>query len=365
MSHPSLASRLLSASAPILAAIAILLGAGGAAAQEVPADLTVVPPVRTDFVPQKTPWGDPDLRGIWPTQAIVDAGVPLERPPESGNRAWLTEAEFAERLDAAERSDAGVGREGNLNASTDGLAKWVRTSPDGRRSSMLVSPADGRLPPLTPAAEALTRDGKSSWKSGQAIDSVYDLDAFDRCITRGLPSIMLPTMLNNAARIFQAPGLVVLKMETLDTRIIPLGGGDHRPAAVRTWMGDSRGHWDGNTLVIETTNIIDGDGTGRDPGRLAASPAYGVSPFPVSRQALVVERLTMTAHDRIEYEVTYRDPEVFTSPWSARLEWSRDDGYRLFEYACHEGNVQIRDMINSSRAQRRTDAEAISAGKGG
>lgn len=342
---------------PLLATLA------PAAARDGPADLVTVPPVPTGYAPARTEWGDPDLRGTWPTQAIVDAGVPFERPPESGNRAWLTEAEFAERLAAAEQSDAGADRAGDLNESTDGLAEWVRTSPNGRRSSMLVSPPDGRLPPLTPAAEALTRDGRSSWKRGQAIDSVNDLDAFDRCITRGLPSIMLPTMLNNAVRIFQAPGVVVLKMETLDTRIIPLGGGDHRPAAVRTWMGDSRGHWDGNALVIETTNIIDGDSTGRDPGRLAASPAYEVSTIPVGRAARVVERLTMTGADRIEYEVTYSDPEVFIAPWSARLAWSRDDGYRLFEYACHEGNVQIRDMVRSSRAQRTIDA--ATAGRAG
>jgi hypothetical protein len=190
------------------------------------------------------------------------------------------------------------------------------------------------------------------------IDWLTDLDAFDRCITRGMPSMMAPVMSNNAVRIFQSPGLVVLKMETLETRLIPIGTAGHRPNAVRSWMGDSRGHWEGNTLVIETTNIVAGDGTGREPVRLAASPAYQAGPYPVGERARLVERLTMLGPDQLVYEATYSDPDVFTAPWTMQLTWARDDNYRMFEYACHEGNTQVRHMINSSRAQRRLDASA-------
>jgi hypothetical protein len=343
--------------APALALCAL----GNAAAQDGPADAAAVPAIRSDHVPARTPWGDPDLRGTWPIQHLADAGIPFERPAELGDRAWHTEAEFAERVAPAEGSDAGVGWEGEVQDGTRGLAAWVRASPDGRRTSMIVDPVNGRLPPLTPLGEDLFKAGKSSWVNPQVIDGLNDLDAFDRCITRGLPSIMVPTMRNNAVRVFQAPGLVVLKLETLETRIIPIGTGAHPAPVVRTWMGDSRGRWEGHTLVIETTNIRDGDSTGREPVRLAASPAYDSGPYPISAQARLVERLTMTGPDEIAYEATYTDPAVFTAPWSVRLTWPRDDGYRMYEYACHEGNTQVRNMINGSRAQRRLDAQAPAA----
>ena len=334
--------------------------AGVAAAP--PADLTAVPPVRSDHVPARTSWGDPDLRGTWPLQRFSEAGIPFQRAEEVGRRAWQTDEEHAARIALAEQFDGRADAEGNFSGSAPGLADWVRTHRDGRRTSLIVEPDDGRLPPLTPSADALFKAGKSSWVNTADIDWITDLDAFDRCITRGVPSIMAPVMQNNAVRIFQAPGLVVLKMETLETRLIRIGGPDHPPSAVRSWMGDSRGRWEGDTLVIETTNIVAGDSTGRVPGRLAASPAYQAGPFPVGEQARLVERLVMLGPDEVAYEARYSDPEVFTAPWSIRLTWARDDGYRMFEYACHEGNTQIRHMINSSRAQRRLDAAAAAAG---
>jgi len=148
--------------------------------------------------------------------------------------------------------------------------------------------------------------------------------------------------------------------------VIPLGNASpHWPGQVEAWMGNSRGRWEGKTLVIETTNIKSGDGATRDDARRAASPlnmaTQGVPPFntiPTSKQAKTVERLTMTGPNTITYEITYSDPEVFTQPWTARLNWDRDDKYQFFEYACHEGDVQIRNYITSSRAQR-----AAAAGK--
>ena len=344
-----------------LAATILVSGAAASAgAQDAPEDLTTLPPVHSEFVPQRTPWGDPDLRGTWPIQRFSEADISFQRAEAAGERVWQTDEEFAARVAKAEQDDAGVGFEASLGGGSIGLADWVRTHRDGRRTSMIVEPANGRLPALTPSGEALFKAGRSSWVNAQAIDGLIDLDTFDRCITRGLPSIMVPTMGNNAVRIFQAPGLVVLKMETLETRLIPIATGGHPPPAVRTWMGDSRGRWEGNTLVIETANIIDGDGTGRAPVRLAASPAYLEGPYPVGPRAHLVERLTMIGPDEIVYEATYTDPDVFTAPWSIRLTWPRDDGYRMFEYACHEGNTQVRNMINSSRAQRRLDAAAES-----
>jgi hypothetical protein len=341
---------------------AALMSAGAAAAPPAPADLTAIPAVRSDHVPARTSWGDPDLRGTWPLQRFVEANIPLQRPEAAGRRAWQTDEEHAARIASAEQFDARADSEDGVTGSVPGLADWVRTHRDGRRTSLIVEPDDGRLPPLTPSADALFKAGKSSWVNTVDIDWITDLDAFDRCITRGVPSIMSPVMQNNAVRIFQAPGLVVLKMETLETRLIRIGAAGHPPSAVRSWMGDSRGHWEGSTLVIETANIVAGNSTGEDPVRLAASPAYQAGPVPVGEDARLVERLTMLGPGEMAYEATYSDPGVFTAPWSIRLTWVRDDGYRMFEYACHEGNTQIRHMINSSRAQRRLDAAATTAG---
>jgi hypothetical protein len=344
----------------LVVAIAAFAAPAGLAAAP-PADLTAVPAVRSEHVPARTAWGDPDLRGTWPLQRFSEAGIPFQRAEELGRRAWQTDEEHAARVASAEQFDAAAGQESDVFGRAPGLADWVRTHRDGRRTSLIVEPENGRLPPLTPSADALFKAGKSSWVNTAHIDWITDLDTFDRCITRGLPSIMAPVMQNNAVRIFQAPGLVVLKMETLETRFIRIGGADHPLSAVRSWMGDSRGHWEGDTLVIETTNIVAGDSTGREPIRLAASPAYQAGPFPVGEQARLVERLTMLGPDEVAYEATYTDPEVFTAPWSIRLTWARDDGYRMYEYACHEGNTGVRHMINSSRAQRRLDAAAPAA----
>jgi hypothetical protein len=311
------------------------------------------------YVPKKTAWGDPDFRGTWPVEQINPAGIPLERPTAFGDRLLMTDEEFAERLEAAKRSDEGYRNEVGADG-TVGLADWLLASPFGRRTSQIVDPADGRLPPLTSEGEALFRAGRNSWIDGQAIDWVTDLDAYDRCLPRGFPASMLPWPGGNGIRIFQSPGFVVLQLEILGTRIVPLGSGEPWPAAVRGWFGQSRGHWQGDTLVIETANIVAGDSATDDVWQRASSPlpGRGKGTVPMSTQARTVERLTMTGPDTIAYAVTYTDPQVFTAPWTVELEWTRDSAYRLHEYACHEGNVAIRDMIKASRAQRRLDAAA-------
>ena len=218
----------------------------------------------------------------------------------------------------------------------------------------------GRLPALLPQAEALRQAGRSSWVQGQAYDWLDDFDTWDRCITRGFPASMLPFRYNNGIRVFQAPGFVVIHFEMLGDRIIPLRRGDHWPQAVRSWMGDSLGHWEGQTLVVETTNIVAGDGATHDVWKRAASPlnvaTQGVpanNAIPVSALARVVERFTRAGPGALVYELTYSDPEVFTAPWTARITWTRDDGYAFYEYACQEGNQAIRNNILATRAGRR------------
>ena len=342
-------------------ALAAALLAPAAAAQDVPADLTVLPPVPSSYATPKTEWGDPDLRATYTLDMINNGRIAFQRPNEFGARVWLTDAEFAKRLEAAKASDAAYTVENSRG--TKGLAAWMRAEPFARRTSMLVSPASGKLPPLLPEAEALRAAGRSSWVPGQAYDWLDDFDTWDRCITRGFPASMLPFRYNNGIRVFQAPGYVVIHFEMLGDRIIPLRKGEHWPQSVRSWMGDSLGHWEGQTLVVETSNIQAGDGAAHDVWKRAASPlnvATQGTPannaIPVSPQARVVERFTRTGPGALVYELTYGDPDVFTAPWTARITWTRDDGYEFYEYACQEGNMAIRNNILATRAGRRQAA---------
>jgi hypothetical protein len=310
------------------------------------------------YVPKKTAWGDPDFRATWTAERVADAGIPLERPEAMGSRTSLTDAEFAARLAQAEKSDAGYRQSVDADG-TKGLAEWLRSTAFGRRSSLIVDPANGRLPPMTPAGEARFKAGRNSWVAGQPIDWVADLDSYDRCVTRGLPSAMLPWPNNDGMRVFQAPGFVTIVLEDLGARVIPLRPVARWPATVRTWNGQSLGHWEGNTLVIETRNIVAGDSADGDVRKHAGSPVTGRggSLVPMSEQARTVERLTPTGPGTLDYRVTYSDPAVFTAPWTAEVEWTRDDKYRMYEYACHEGN-EVRELIKASRAQRKKDAAA-------
>jgi hypothetical protein len=350
----------------ILAICAFFLGPV-ASAQPAPHDLTIMPPVLKTYVPARTPWGDPDFRGTWPLEPIDQSRIRLTRPAAFGNRFWVTDAEFAARLDAAKKSDAAYSAEYG-GRGTKGLAEWMAKSSFAHRTSMIVSPADGQLPALTPKASALERAGRSSWRVGQDYDSLADFDTFDRCVSRGMPASMLPFRYNNGIRIWQSPGYVVIEFEMLGVRIIPIGNKSRWPAYMESWLGSSRGRWEGNTLVIETGNIRSGDDVSDDLKARAASPinqaTQGGPPWnsvPVSKAAKALERLTMTDANTIAYEMTYTDPEVFTAPWTVRIDWPRNDKYEMFEYACHEGNTQLRGRITAWRAQQ---AEERKAGAG-
>jgi len=333
------------------------------AAQAVPDDLTVMPPVPTDYQPKKTAWGDPDLRGTWPIDNI--ASLPMNRPAQYGDRFWLTEEEYAQRQEQANRSDQAY--EAEDKAGRIGMGHWVESDASGRRTSLLIDPPNGQLPPLTPQAEALYRAGRSSWTPNTKYNWVTDFDIWDRCVSRGFPASMLPFRYNNGIRVYQAPGYVTIALEMLGSRVIPIRSGDpqHWPKAVQTYLGNSIGWWEGNTLVIETTNLKTGDSATQDSFARNGSPlnmaTMGVPPWntiPTSEKAKVIERLTMTGPDTIVYEMTYSDPEVFTAPFTARLDWTRNDDYEFFEYACHEGNVQVRNYITASRAGTLEEASA-------
>ena len=379
MTRRGLASRFATAASAIAIAVALLAGPSGAVAQQRPADLTKLPPVPTTYTPKKTPWGDWDFRSTWTIENIGAAHILFERPLQFGNRFWVTDEEFAKRMAAAKSSDSSFttgtdasGKATSTNArGTQGQVKWMQTDPFAHRTSMLVGPADGQLPALTPWAHKLWSEGRSSWVPGQDFNWVDDFDSWDACISRGFPASMFPFRYNNGIRIFQSPGYIVINLEMLGTRVIPIGDKVGPPkGGIENWMGYSRGHWEGKTLVIETVNIKSGDAATHDISKRAASPlnmaTANVPPFntiPTSTEARATERLTRTGPDTITYEITYTDPKVFTQPWTARLDWARDDKYVMYEYACHEGDVQVTNYITSSRAKRQQIAEGKLTGK--
>lgn len=335
---------------PGLAGCALLfLPLGGLSAQQ--PDLETVPEVPRDYRPDTTPWGEPDLRGTWPIDHLNF--TPMQRPAEQADRYFLTDEEYAAREEML--AARGAAYEGEVEDETIGMGHWVEPGTANRRTSFVIDPPDGRLPPLTDEGERLSALKRSSYIPGQTYDTPLDFDTWDRCITRGLPASMFPFNYNNGIRIFQAPGLVAIQMEMVhETRIVPTDGSAPLASGNRHWLGESRGHWeDGNTLVVETTNF-NGLGAPVNVGTWGSPPGNNT---PQSEQARMVERFTMTGPDTITYEVTYSDPVIYTAPWTARLDWQRDEDYELFEYACHEGNVQIRGYITSSRAERGLNQE--------
>ncbi len=341
----------------VSAGLAVVLGgmSGSGLAQQASPDLTVMPPVSTDYQPQRTPWGDPDLRGVWPINDVAE--MPASRPDQYGNRFFKTEEELAQEQARATELETRYAKE--EAEETIGTGHWIEYLAGQRRTSMLVEPASGKLPAFTPQADTLYKAGRSSWTPNTQFDWVTDFDSWDRCISRGFPASMLPFRYNNGIRIYQAPGYVVIGLEMLGTRVIPVTNMPAWPEGVEAWLGSSRGHWEGNVLVIETANIKTGDSATRDMFARNGSPlnmaTRGIPPWntiPTSDKARVVERLTMVGENTITYEMSYSDPEVFTAPWTVRFDWTRDSEYEFFEYACHEGNVQVRNYITASRAGR-------------
>jgi len=357
-------------------ALAMVLGGpSGALAQQRPENLEALPPVPTDYQPPRTAWGDPNISHSFQIEFVQNTRILFQRPVEYGNRFWQTDVEHTRRVAAAERSDGNFtqANERGIGASgTQGLADWVKTSEFARRTSMLVSPADGQLPAFTAEGKRLHEAGRSGWVPGIEYDWVSDFDSWDRCVSRGFPASMYPFRYNNGIRVFQGPDTVTIYLEMLGNRVIPLvanraaAQGYRWPAQTEAWLGNSVGWWEGNTLVIETTNIKAGDSVSHDHyarnGSVLNLATQAVPPYntiPTSDQARTVERLTMTGPNALMHELTYSDPVYFTGPWTTRVEWIRDDNYEFFEYACHEGNRMPRDYITASRAKRRDIAAGL------
>ena len=297
------------------------------------------------WTPPRTAWGDPDLQGVWNNSTITE----LERPRELSGKEVLSgdEAAAVEDRIAQNRVDRppAAGDPGTYNQFW--FDRGTRVVPT-RRTSLIIDPPDGRLPPLTPAGQKRQEDrfkrlGRTAiGSSGNGpFESYEDISVVTRCITRGLPNAMFPGGYNNNYQIVQAPGLVVLLSEMMhDARIIPLDGRPHLSQTIRQWMGDSRSHFEGDTLVVDVTNFPDRDVTG-----------FGV-PYRHSETSHLhlTERFTRTAADMLTYEVTVDDPSTFNKKWTASIPMVKSED-RLFEYACHEGNYSLAGILAGSRAE--------------
>jgi hypothetical protein len=289
------------------------------------------------WTPPRTADGQPDLQGVWTNATIT----PFERPAELANKAFLTEKEAAEleKQSAKSKVDKAptAGDVGTYNQVWfDSGTKVVGT----RQTSLVVDPPDGKVP-VKPTAEA-KRDNDLA----HIADSYEHMSVWDRCITRGVPGRMFPAGYNNAYQILQSPGYVVILSEMIhDARVIPMNGLPHAPTEVRSWDGDSRGHWEGDTLVVDTTNF-------NGKGWIATSAATGrIKGIPQSEALHVVERFTRTDPGTIRYDVTIDDPNVYTRPWKVSIPLTRDPQYVIYEYACQEGNEAVENILRGGRAK--------------
>ena len=325
------------------------------------------------YTPGRMPWGDPDLQGIFDFQS----DVPFQRPLDLGNKTVFASPEDK----AAYQRRAGVNQAPPTRPAAPDVgsygAEWTpRHVVPNLRTSLIQDPPDGRLPPMTPEAlqkyQALTDYRRIHLNS---YDTYEDVATYERCISRPMPRINQGY--NSGTLIVQSPGWVAFLYEQLDTRIIPLDGRPHVDSNIRQWNGDSRGHWEGNTLVVDTTNLSD-----QQKGFPPAEPLRGgkeglvttgsplgddipVGPYDeLGRSGYpqgnfhLIERYTPIDANTMNYEATIDDPTTWTRPFTYLMPWRRETDYQIFEYACHEGNYGLRNALSAARYQEKLAAEA-------
>lgn len=298
------------------------------------------PKAAKTWTPPRTPDGQPDIEGIWTSATIT----PLERPADLAGKPTLTEKEAAEyekkQLQQNNRDRRDGGADADLGRAYnefwyDRGTKVVGT----RRTSLIVDPPDGLIPPLTPEAQKRIEANREHARL-HAFDGPEDRPLQERCLswaTAGPP--MLPSAYNNNYHIVQSPGYVTILSEMIhDVRIIPLDGRPHLGANIRQWMGDARGHWEGNTLVVDTTDFN---------GKVAFRGT--------GQKFHLVERFTRVGPDTMVYEFTVDDPTTFTKPWTAQVPMAQTEG-PIYEYACQEGNYALRGVLAGARADEKKAA---------
>jgi len=293
--------------------------------------------------PPRTPWGDPDLQGNYTN--LWELGTPLERPDQFAGRR-LEDIKGAELLRIRLAIQEQMRTE--YLAADFPATPWIwldsHNHAKGSTAWFVVDPRDGKIPPLTPegrARSARQAARAEAIRTNEALaDSYTDRGFHERCITRGLPGSMMPVIHDNSYRIVQGPGFVAISYEMIhETRIIPLDGRPHLPAHVRSYMGDPRGKWDGDTLVVETTNFRE------EPAYRGANPA----------SLKLVERFTRIARNKVRWSVTVDDPMTWTRPWTFAMPLTLDEK-EMLEYACHEGNYGLANMLSAARAKEKAAA---------
>jgi len=328
----------LLASAVVMAAVSISISMSLSAQQSATGSWTQ----------PKTPWGDPDLQGVW----RYEAAVPLERPAQFQGRASLTDEEVAQRQKVEEEQEAqrlagnegtAVGR-GNLAQSpirgNEYNSFWQdhgRPRQVFKQTSLVVDPEDGRIP-YTPEAKKAEARAQARYGAGP-YESFLDPDTGERCLTDGVTAMMWQGPNGGHNRIVQSPGYVtILHEEYLDRRVIPVDG--RKASGIRQWFGNAVGKWEGNTFVVETTNFI--DRTNYEWAQILTRP---------SETLRLTERYTRTGPDTMDYRITVEDPATFEKPWTAQIPIARlPNDTQIYEYACHEGNYAMTNLLAGGRA---------------
>jgi hypothetical protein len=306
-----------------------------------------------NWTPPKTSWGDPDLQGIYTSDDYI--GLGMNRQQQYGNRLYFTDQEIAARettIQNTAQRDAEEFANPNGNVGTGPPGHWgerARRSP--RQTSLIIEPENGQTPALTEEGRArqamYTRQGAGT---ANPEDSWEGYTYYIRCITRGIAGSIIPVIYGNGTEIVQGPGYVVLLQEMVhEARVIPLDGSPHVGSNIKTYMGDSRGHWEGNTLVIETTNIL---------GNKTGIGGNGGAGAPFSEDAKFTERLIRTDKETIQYSMRVEDPRTYTAPFTFSFPIRKEPGYQNFEYACHEGNNGMMNQLSGARAAEKAAAEA-------
>ncbi len=308
--------------------------------RRVPAEQLAAAHVNPRWTAPKTSWGHPLLEGTYSTDDM--RGIPRDRPQELGTQETLSPEQFLERATTQH-----TGRDRAANQETFLRNEW------GTRTfgftSLVVDPPDGRTPPLNDAgrARAAASAGRGTFGPGP-FNTFEDFSLYDRCIALGISRGMGAAIYGNGIRVFQSPNTVTITYEMIhETRVIPLDGRPHLDG-VEQFTGNGRGHWDGDTLVIETRGFTDRTSVGGGPH---------------SHNLKTTERIRRVDPDMIEYRITVEDPDTYTAPFTVRTMWTTQPNYYVYEYSCHEGNSAVAGGLSGERAYERQVAEAAAAGR--
>jgi hypothetical protein len=338
----------VSAALGLSAGLAWTANAGAQDADEaVPAEQTAAAATQRNWRPPRFSWGHANLEGTFTSRDM--GGIPLQRPDQFGTRQFLTSEEFRERVTAGPSGFAAFVTQQSENASRIELSALDSTETGTRvfgYTSYVIEPENGKVP-------AFTEEGRQRQASGGQSNGPFftteDFSYYDRCISRGVTGSIMPSLYGDAMRIVQSPTEVAISYEMLhDTRIIPLDGRAQASPGVRQYMGSSVGRFEGNTLVVETTNFTDELSVGR---------------MPQSEDLKLTERFTRIDPDMIDYVVTVDDPRTYTAPWTFRLTLTTQPDYEVLEYSCHEGNTFIRTALRAEQQYQERVAQARARGE--